>query len=62
MSPCADALGVRYLHGRIKIIVRTSSSIFQARPWCQQNHDKYGEKTANKMEKDGERNEMKGKS
>ena len=23
-------------------------------PWCQQNHDKNGEKTMNKMEKDGE--------
>ena len=22
-------------------------------PWCQQNHGKYGEKTVNKMEKDG---------
>ena len=24
------------------------------RPWCQQNHDKYGGKTANKVEEDGE--------
>ena len=23
-------------------------------PWCQQNHDKYREKTVNKMENDGE--------
>ena len=25
-----------------------------AQPWCQQNHDKYGEKKANKAGKDSE--------